>query len=251
MKEVLIIIPAYNEEKNIESFLEKLEVAHIVDWADLLIINDGSADRTAELVEKRGYSVLSQIYNMGYGSALQTGYKYADIHGYSFFIQMDADGKHDFCNVETLYQKMQEKDADGRTPDIVIGSRFMTGSAEYKIGKIKEFAIHLFSFIIHFSTGKKISDPTSGLQGLNQRVIQFYSKFNNFDDKYPDANMILQMLLLGYKVEEIPAVMHYRQQGVSMHSGLKPILYMIRMCISLLAARLRVHHIKQRNGVKQ
>ena len=83
-------------------------------------------------------------------------------------------------------------------------------------------------------------DPTTGLQGLSRRAFTFYSRYNHFDDKYPDANMIMQMLLLGYRVEEIPAVMHDRTEGVSMHSGLKPVVYMFRMMFSIIAVALRI-----------
>ena len=120
----------------------------------------------------------------------------------------------------------------------------LEGSAEYNPGAIKKFAYSLFRGIIRLFTGKRISDPTSGLQIISRRAFTFYSKFSNFDDKYPDANMLLQMLLLGYRIEEIPAVMHYRTTGKSMHSGLKPFIYMFRMTYSIIAVWLmvRVYH---------
>lgn len=88
--------------------------------------------------------------------------------------------------------------------------------------------------------GRKIQDPTTGLQGLSRRAFCFYAGFNHFDDKYPDANMIMQMLLLGFCVEEMPAVMHARTEGVSMHSGIKPVIYMFRMLFSIIAVWVRV-----------
>ena len=86
--------------------------------------------------------------------------------------------------------------------------------------------------------------PTTGLQGLNWKTVLFYSKFEHFDDKYPDANMIMQMLLLGFKIREIPAVMHQRTEGVSMHSGLKPFVYMFRMTFSIIAVWIREKILK-------
>ena len=86
--------------------------------------------------------------------------------------------------------------------------------------------------MIRTFTKYRITDPTSGLQGLNRRAFLFYSYFNNFDYRYPDANMIIQMLLNGYDVQEIPAVMHQREAGESMHSGLKPIIYIVIMVLS-------------------
>ena len=93
-------------------------------------------------------------------------------------------------------------------------------------------------------------DPTSGLQGLSRRTFWYYARYQHFDDKYPDANMLMQMLMLGYKVMEIPAIMYARTEGKSMHSGIiKPCIYMIRMVFSLLAVWARVKLFKIDNGV--
>ena len=105
----------------------------------------------------------------------------------------------------------------------------MDGSAEFSVGFAKKLAFRLFRRMLHIATGRWIADPTTGLQGLSRKAVLYYSKYNHFDDKYPDTNMITQMMLLDFKVVEIPAVMHIRTSGTSMHSGLKPIWYMTRM----------------------
>ncbi len=243
-KEVLIIIPAYNEEKNIEPLLEKLNEPHIQQLADVLVMNDASSDGTSKIVEKYEHKLVTHVFNLGYGSALQLGYKYATYFGYNYVIQMDADGQHDVCNIERLYKALTTKDKDGNTPDVVLGSRFMDGSGEFPVSFAKKFAMSLFRTMIRISTGRKIADPTTGLQGLSSRVVEFYSQYNHFDDKYPDANMIMQLIMLGFKVEEIPAVMHLRTEGVSMHSGLKPVIYMFRMTVSMMAVWVRVKILK-------
>lgn len=99
---------------------------------------------------------------------------------------------------------------DGKLPDIVLGSRFMEGSSGFSVSFAKKIAFVWFRIMLKTGTGRRITDPTTGLQGLNWRTFRFYSKYNNFDDKYPDANMLMQMLLLGFRVREIPAVMHVR-----------------------------------------
>ena len=210
-KELLIIIPAYNEEKNIERVLEELERPEIAEIADILVMNDASSDSTNAIRRK-----------------------------YSYVIQMDADGQHDVCNIPVIYQRLKQQDADGRCPDIVLCSRFMEGSAEYPVSATKKLAYGFFRWMIKISTGRKIADPTTGLQGLNRRAFLYYSKYKHFDDKYPDANMIIQMQLLGFRIDEIPAVMHARSCGTSMHSGLKPVVYMFRMVFSIIGVVFRI-----------
>jgi len=247
-KEVLIIIPAYNEGKTIGNLLEKLEQPEIAEIADVLVMNDASRDNTAEVVRSRGHEVVSHVFNLGYGSGLQVGYKYAERRGYKYVIQMDADGQHDVSNVRKLYERLTTPDADGTYPDIVLGSRFVPGSISFPVSVLKKIAFVLFRNLIKLGTGKKIMDPTTGLQGLSHRAFSFYAGYGHFDDRYPDANMIMQMLLLGFRVVEIPAVMYARSEGVSMHSGLKPIVYMFRMMFSIVAVWLRVKHYRVNMG---
>ena len=157
---------------------------------------------------------------------------------------MDADGQHDVCNIQAIYKALTTPDENGKLPDIVLGSRFMEGSTEFPVSAAKKIAFVWFRFLLRLGTGKKFTDPTTGLQGLNWKTFLFYSKYNNFDDKYPDANMLMQMSLLGFRIKEIPAVMHPRVTGVSMHSGLKPFVYMFRMTFSLMAVWIREKILK-------
>lgn len=248
-KELLIIIPAYNEAGNIQKVLEELERPEISEVADVLVVNDASSDGTNWIAKSRNHILVSHVFNLGYGSALQLGYKYAIRRKYRYVIQMDGDGQHDSGNVMALYKKLKEKDEDGNRPDIVLGCRFMKGSAPYQVSLFKKAAYKWFRFLIRRATGATMCDPTTGLQGLSRRTVLYYSQYQHFDDKYPDANMLLQMLLLGYRVSQIPAVMHNRTAGKSMHSGLKPFLYMIRMTFSVLAAWFRVSVLKIDVGV--
>lgn len=101
-------------------------------------------------------------------------------------------------------------------------------------------AYALFRRMIKRHTGRRIADPTTGLQGLSRRAFLYYSQYQHFDDKYPDANMIMQMILLGYDLRELPAVMHPRTAGVSMHSGIKPLFYMFHMMLSIGAVVYRI-----------
>jgi len=241
-KELLIIIPAYNEGSNIRKVLTDLN--QFSDWADILVINDASTDSTNWIVKEMQYPMISQLFNMGYGCALQTGYKYAVRRGYKYVIQMDGDGQHDVCNIPMIYNKLKEADEEGRYPDIVLGARFRKDSSDFPVSWPKKVVYSLFRGMISIVTKEKISDPTTGLQGLSRKAFLYYSKYNHFDDKYPDANMLVLMLLIRFKVVEIPAVMHARTAGKSMHSGLKPFWYMLRVMYSTIIIIFRVKFLK-------
>mgnify|MGYP000744393052 CR=1 FL=1 len=111
-KEVLLIIPAYNEEKNIGKVMDQLAQSEIANIVDVLVMNDASSDNTNWMAKQRGYAVVTHVFNLGYGSGLQLGYKYAIRRGYQYVIQMDADGQHDVCNIPKIYEKLKEKDTD-------------------------------------------------------------------------------------------------------------------------------------------
>ena len=247
--ELLIIIPAYNEEKNIGALLDVLEKPPISDIADILVINDASQDRTNAVVKRRHEPLVTHVFNLGYGSALQLGFKFAVRRNYRYVIQMDADGQHDPCNVENLYEALKTPLENDRCPDIVVGSRYLPESPEFPTGGVKKFAIRLFRGLIKQISGKRIMDPTSGLQGLSRRAFLYYSQFGHFDDQYPDANMLLQMMLLKFRVKEIPALMHTRTEGTSMHSGLKPIMYMMRMTLEIFSVWFRCSVLKIDKGI--
>ena len=235
----------FDEEKNINKVLDKLEEPEITEIADILVMNDASSDNTNWIVKQRNHAVVTHIFNLGYGSALQLGYKYAIRRNYKYVIQMDADGQHDVCNILNIYKALKTKYNDSY-PDIVLGSRYLKDSSPYKTSFLKEVAYSIFRTFIKMSTGRTIMDPTTGLQGLSWRAVLYYSKYGNFDERYPDANMITGMILKGYNVVEIPAVMHSREFGKSMHSGLKPIWYMCHMTLSLIAVVVRQHKEKRR-----
>lgn len=240
-KELLIMIPAYNEEESIGVVLKKIYEAGIDEIGDILVINDGSKDNTEKVVRNFKVVILNQVSNMGYGSALQVGYKYAEKEGYEYVIQIDADGQHDICNIKMIYDYLKNKDHEfTETPDIVIGSRFLSDISTMKISKIKHIAISFFRLVIKIFTQNNITDPTSGLQGLNRMAFTYYAGYGNFDYRYPDINMIIQMIMLGYNIKEIPAVMHERKSGEGMHSGIiKPIKYMVIITLSTISIILR------------
>ena len=132
-KEVLIIIPAYNERGNIEKLLSQLRQPKIAGIADILVMDDASSDGTNWIAKEKRVAVVTHVFNLGYGSGLQLGYKYAIRRGYKYVIQLDADGQHDVSNILNIYKQLKTQDENGNYPDIVLGSRFMDGSTAYKM----------------------------------------------------------------------------------------------------------------------
>ena len=243
--ELLIIIPAHNEEKNLPSVFADMKAQSVFDYADVLVINDASTDDTARVIEESNAKCLNFIYNLGYGNALQAGYKYAMEHGYTYLIQMDADGQHDVSNIPVLYNELRK---EPNSPDVVLGSRFLESSGSYSPGIFKAVGFKYFEFITKVMGGGVIKDVTTGLQGLSRRAFTYYAGYDNFDSKFPDANMILQMKLLGFTVVQVPATMHIRTEGEGMHSGfIKPVKYMIRSTIALLTVWIRIKVLKITN----
>lgn len=242
-KELLIIIPAYNEAENIQKVFDQLEEERIREIADILVINDASSDGTGEVTAQRGYRCVTNSPRLGYGGALQQGYRYAQRYEYAYVIQMDADGQHDVCNIPVIYRRLREADTDGEIPDIVLASRYMKGSTPFPVSVWKKMAYRLFRLIIRGITGRWIADPTTGLQGLNRKTFLYYIEDGHYD-KFPDANIIIQMLLLGYRIVEIPAVMHVRTDGRSMHYGWNAVWYMLRMMGSIAEVVFRIKVLK-------
>jgi hypothetical protein len=236
MHRFLIVIPSYNEEKNIARVLEELLQLRLD--ADILVVNDGSADRTAGIARQYPVNIVSHPCNLGYGAALQTGYKYAVKIGYEYVLQFDADGQHNPLDLIDIMNEMDRGDVD-----IVMGSRYIERQV-YSAGAVKMTAVLFFRWLIYMLTKVKIADPTSGLRGITRRVFQYYAGRGRFPADFPDADMLIHMILRNYRIREIPAHMRERQAGLSMHAGLKPIFYIVKMTICILLVIIRSRSIR-------
>lgn len=225
----LTIIPAFNEEETISDVIE--ETKQSLSFADILVVNDGSKDRTSKIARDSGIIVINHTYNLGYGAALQTGFRFAEKNGYDFVIIMDADGQHIPSYAEGLIKAMQEYKAD-----VVIGSRFINEG--YRVGIIKKIGIWLFSFIAKRYTGIPITDPTSGFQLLNRPAFSYLAEGDNYPLDYPDVNIIMLLHKKQFRIVESAVVMK-EKNGKSMHSGLKPIVYIIKMFLSIVMVLVR------------
>jgi glycosyltransferase involved in cell wall biosynthesis len=229
-EKILVVIPAFNEEEQIATVIQ--QVKQQVPEAQIMVVNDGSSDRTEQKALACGAKVLSHPFNMGYGVALQTGYKYARKYGFDYVLQMDGDGQHDPQFLRTLLAEVQ-----GGKVDVVIGSRFL-GGGEYHVPLLRRMGMLLFGFIASRLSGQKITDPTSGYQALGRRGIEFYTR-DAFPADYPDADVLVMLHRAGLRMREVPVAMRPNSNGRSMHSGWKPLYYIYKMLFSISLNLLR------------
>ena len=186
-----------------------------------------------------GARVISHPYNLGYGVALQTGYKYALREGYEALVQMDGDGQHDPSYIPSLLNLIQRGDTD-----LVIGSRFLETRAlgrdrlPYQASLLRRCGMWFFGAIASLIIRQKVTDPTSGYQAMNRRVLEWVSS-DKFPWDYPDADVIIMLHRAGFKILEVPVQMYESVDKKSMHSGGKPLYYVFKMFLSILVTLMR------------
>lgn len=225
---VLVIIPAYNEAENLVHVIEELKEA--VPFADYLIINDCSKDRTETLCKEHHYNFISFPINLGIGGGVQAGYQYALEHGYDIAIQQDGDGQHDPNYIPAVIQPLLNQ-----TADIVIGSRFLTKEG-FQSSRTRRFGIQFLSKLIQCCSGVQIYDVTSGFRAVNQTYIKFYAE--DYPQDYPEPEAIVTAKLQGARILEVPVVMRERISGVSSINLKKSIYYMIKVSLAILLCRI-------------
>lgn len=219
MEKVLAVIPAFNEEQNIEMVVEGVCRQH--PRPDYVVVNDGSTDRTADICREKGYHLLNLPVNLGLAGCFQAGMKYAYAKGYQYVVQFDGDGQHRPEYIEAMRQKMEEG------YDLVIGSRFLDGQKDFSMRMIGS---RMITAAIRLTTGVTLTDPTSGMRMFNQEMIKEFALNLNYG---PEPDTVSYLLKQGARVAEIPVVIGERTGG---ESYLKPGIaagYMVRMLISI------------------
>ena len=227
----LIIIPAYDEESRILEVIKGCK-RYLSKEVNLIVVNDGSNDRTLEVCENAGIDVVSIPFNLGVGNALKTGFKYAIKNNYQYVITIDADGQHNPDDIPKFIEQLKTEECD-----IVIGSRFLNGN-KYEGSKPRIIGIKIFAKIISFLINERITDVTSGYRGMNKNVL-FFTIIDTFNFDYPDADFLLTLHRAGFSFFEIPVTMNKRIGGTSQHKGLKPLYYIFKMFLSIFIILLR------------
>ena len=231
MQKVLMIIPAYNEEKSILDVVKEIKKVKCDDvLIDYIIINDGSRDKTREVCIQNDLNFIDLPCNLGIGGAVQTGYKYAFYKEYDIAIQFDGDNQHDGAFIPYLIQEINKGN------DMVIGSRFVSDLSEFKSSALRRLGINILSGIIKVCTGVKVYDVTSGYRACNKKLIEYFAYKYPVD--YPEPDTLVQVLKKGMKVLEIPVKMRERKEGKSSINGFKSAYYMIKVTLAIIIAAI-------------
>lgn len=234
MAKVLLIIPAYNEEDNILKTcmeIKEYNKKHKTKF-DMIVINDGSTDKTKKILEENDIPHINLIHNLGIGGGVQTGYKYAYQNDYDIAVQYDGDGQHDIRYVKKIIQPILDSKAD-----MVIGSRFISSIDTFKSTLARRVGIRIISIFMKFATNKKIYDTTSGFRACSKEIIYDFSL--SYPSEYPEPITTAELLKKNYRIKEVPVEMNERKGGVSSIRHWKNVYYMLNVCLALLAIKIR------------
>lgn len=215
----LIVIPAFNEEKNLPSLIKEIKKYGF----EYLIINDSSTDGTSGLAKASNFNILNLPINMGLAGVTRIGFMYAKDNNYDCVVCIDGDGQHNPKYISRLIKEIENGN------DYVIGSRFIEKKKNYSLRMIGS---SFLTFLIKVKTGKTIKDPTSGMRALGKEVINEFANSMNY---YAEPDAATHLLKKRYKVKEVQVEMNDRQNGESYFiSPLKSIKFMLSEVISIL-----------------
>ena len=225
---ILVIIPAYNEEKNIINVVHNIK-EHCPN-VDYVIINDCSKDNTKKVIEENGFNYISLPVNMGIGGGVQTGYKYAVDNDYDIAIQIDGDGQHDPKYINKLIQPIIDGEAN-----MTIGSRFIEKEG-FQTSFMRRVGINFLKVLIRICCGVVITDATSGFRASDKELTKRFSEV--YAQDYPEPEAIIDSVVNGFKVKEVPVIMHERQEGESSINAVKSVYYMIKVSLAIILSRV-------------
>lgn len=227
---VLVIVPAWNEQASITRTLA--EIRECVPWADLLVVDDGSGDRTAEVAEAAGATVCRLPFNLGVGGAMRTGYRFALRNGYDVAVQIDADGQHDPRFLVDLIRRMDDA-------DVVIGARFAKADDPYVVRGPRRWAMVLLAGVLSRLAHTRLTDVTSGFRVSNRRAIALFARHYPAEYLGDTVESLVIAARAGCRITQEPVTMRARTAGRASHSPVKAAIYLCRAVVALLLALVR------------
>jgi glycosyltransferase involved in cell wall biosynthesis len=225
----IAIVPAYNEEKNIARVVGELQAFD--PGLDVVVISDGSVDRTADAAAAAGARVLRLPFNLGIGGAVQTGFQYARENGYDLAVRCDGDGQH----IPAELAKVIEPVVAG-TADIAVGSRFFGGDG-YRSSAPRRIGIRLLALVVSAIARQRVTDTTSGFQALNRRALELFAA--DYPHDYPEVEGMVMTIKHRLRLVEVPVQMREREHGRSSITALRSIYYMAKVLTALFVGLFR------------
>ncbi len=235
----IAIVPARNEEGAIGQVVA--EIRAFDPGLDVLVIDDGSADRTAERAAAAGAIVVRLPFNLGIGGAVQTGFIYALAHGYELAVRLDGDGQHDPSELPKLIEPVLRGDAD-----IVVGSRFAASGDSYRPPLARRAGIRFFAGIVSLLVRQRVTDTTSGFQALNGKGIRLFA--DDYPHDYPEVEATVMVVKHRLRLLEVPVLMREREHGSSSITALRSAYYVLKVTLALLVGVFRRKSVPLEDG---
>jgi glycosyltransferase involved in cell wall biosynthesis len=216
---VLVVIPAFNEARNIGIVLDELKRTQ--PDLSVVVVDDGSTDGTSKVAAAMGIPVLTLPFNLGVGAAMRLGFKFAQQNGFQTVVQVDADGQHVPSEINTLLVKLNEH-------DVVIGSRFAQGASTFDVGGTRRIAMRFLAFLLSKITKSDLTDVTSGFRASGPRAIKLFAT------SYPPEYLgdTIESLVIAHRnklsIVEVPTTIRERNSGTSSQSTFKALIYTLR-----------------------
>jgi glycosyltransferase involved in cell wall biosynthesis len=225
----IAIVPAYNEERNVARVIDELRAFD--PGLDIVVVSDGSHDRTAAVAAERGAHVVALPFNLGIGGAVQTGFKYAHEHGYELVVRCDGDGQHIPAELPKVLEPVLSGEAD-----IAVGSRFAGGEG-YQSSATRRVGIRLLALIVSAIAKQRVTDTTSGFQALNRKALDLFAA--DYPHDYPEVEGIVMLIKHQLRLREVPVSMREREHGQSSITALRSIYYMAKVLVALFVGLFR------------
>lgn len=226
---ILAIIPAFNEEKTIGQVIKDIKKEFLK--YDILVINDGSLDKTHSVARSKKIFLIDLPFNLGIGTAIQTGFIYAQNNNYDIAFQIDADGQHIAKEIKKIVEPILSNKAD-----VVIGSRFYQKTS-LQSSFARRVGILIFQIIHQLFLGRKITDSTSGFRAYNKKAIKFLAQY--YPEDYPEPEAIIMLIKNNFKIIEVSVKMQSRKTGTSSINSLRAIYYMIKVLLAIIIQSLQ------------
>lgn len=225
----IAMVPALDEEGSVADVVAELH-ERAPDF-DVLVVDDGSTDATAQRARAAGATVLSHPFNLGIGGAVQSGYRYAYLNGYEVAVQVDGDGQHDPAQIGKLERALGSSGAD-----LVWGSRFLE-HAGYHVPRLRRAGRVIFARVVSMITRERVTDPTSGFRIANRRGIELFAR--DYPHDYPEVEAILMAHSHDLEISEVAVTMRRRETGRSSINMMNAGYYMIRVLLAIFVGLFR------------